>query len=259
MAANSRIHPTHVKQAQQLGVVLEPAEIGVKAIWSEHNRSITGPDAKEALARIKAVQAEYRKNEVHPQFAEAVAKLNPEPLFAEDPPPTVNNIPTNGRAAHRAGFHINDNPFPAEGDEWARWDEQWEASAEDAMGEPAPTEEEEKKPASVVKTKYRAIYAELGHPTTCGDELANKLDNLVKNAKGTNMEYFDLIMEANGVDMSKYSRTTPGWQGRYRMTGRNMLAKRVHANGGIFVMPAAWGVEDMRMSADWMSSQRFQK
>lgn len=29
--ANSRIHHTHLKQAEQIGVVLEPAEIGVKA------------------------------------------------------------------------------------------------------------------------------------------------------------------------------------------------------------------------------------
>ena len=176
-------------------------------------------------------------------------------VFAEDKPHKINKVPTHGGEAFRQGFAAADCPFveQEEGDEdFDRWNTQWDEAAD----EPKPDIEEEKKPASVVKLRYRAIYAERGDPTTCNDELAAKLNNLVKNAKGTNIEYFDMIMDANGVDMSKYSKTTPGWQGRYRMTGRNMLAKKVHSRGGLFVVPNG---EDMQMSADWMSSQRFQK
>jgi hypothetical protein len=249
--ANSRIHHTHLKQAEQLGVILEPAELGVKATWPEHGKSITGPDAKEALARIKAIQAEYYKEEPTTRIEVVDHEFKP---FEEDKPHKINKIPTHGGEAFRQGYMAADCPFLEEDVEFDAWNEEFDAAADAPT--PQVEEEEEKKPVSVVKMKYRAIYAERGTPTTCNDELAQKLDNLVKNAKGTNIEYFDMIMAANEVDMSKYSRTTPGWQGRYRMTGRNMLAKKVHANGGLFKVPN--GV-DMQMSADWMSQQRFQR
>jgi hypothetical protein len=179
------------------------------------------------------------------------------PQFVEDKNPlTINGVPTNGRAAHQKGFAVVDNPFPnEEGDpDYDRWESEWEESAAEALDEKPEEEQPEAKPGSVVKTKYRAIYAERGHPTHCGDALAVALNNLVLDGSRCNIEYFKMIMDANNVDMSKYRTSGNGWQGRYRMTGRNKLAKQVHSAGGVLKLPN--GME-MQMPADWMAAQRF--
>jgi hypothetical protein len=261
------IHYSYIKRAEKMGVILseEKNESNgswrVKAFWPEHNLTLFGSDGRDAIFQMEMAQEAAKKQDVEDTADHAAMKLQEQTLskFTEDPPPTVNNVPTNGRAAHRKGHSIMDCPFDEETPEWYRWNDEWERSAEAAAtGE---DDEEEKKPASVVKPKYRAMYAEAGHPTHCGDELAEKLNNLVHNAKGTSIEFFDRIMTANEIDMSKYNRTSPGWQGRYRMTGRNMLAKKVHANGGVLIVPGLSDEDpvEVRLSADWMASQRFQK
>jgi len=206
------------------------------------------------------------KREVPPQFEEEhgvpdfdqtgqIKSLS----FIEDEPLTINGVPTNGRMAHQKGFTIPDCPYNAFTDSMkcAKWEEEWEASAEESLDKEvseAEGEKEPEKPGSVVKTKYRAIYAERGHPTHCGDELAVKLNNLVLDGSHCNIEYFKMILDANNVDMTKYRTTGNGWQGRYRMTGRNKLAKVVHSNKGLLKLPN--GME-LQMSQEWIAAQRF--
>jgi hypothetical protein len=67
---------------------------------------------------------------------------------------------------------------------------------------------------------------------------------------------FEAIMAANGVDLSKYNRTTNGWQGRLRMTGRNILAGRVFAAGGVVLTPIEGAEAQYTLSSDWMASRR---
>lgn len=248
------LHHTYVKKAAKMGVQLTLENNRVRAFWPERNFEIFAADGREALEYIQGVQNTTMANEASDGSWENTGKREVPPQFVEDPPPTINTVPTSGRAAHRKGIHITECPFAEDTPEYIKWNEDWEASAEEALT--SVSDEGEKKPASVVKPKYRAIYAELGHPTTCGDELAEKIDNLVKNAKGTNIEYLLRIADANEVNYSKYNMTNPGWQGRIRMTVRNMLAKKVHANGGVLKLP---DTTELRMSADWMSSQRFQR
>lgn len=177
--------------------------------------------------------------------------------FEEDEPPTIDGVPTNGGVAHRAGFTMLDSPYGegnGEQHKANKWNAEWEASADEADKAQEEAEQEEAKQGSVVKTKYRAKYAELGHPTHCGDELAVKLNNLLLDGSHTNIDYFQMLMAANNVDMSKYKTTGNGWQGRYRMTGRNMLAKKVHSAGGVLKLPNG---EEMRMSAEWLAAQRY--
>jgi hypothetical protein len=73
------------------------------------------------------------------------------------------------------------------------------------------------------------------------------------NKAGTNLEIFEAICAANGVDLSKYNRTNKGWQGRLRMTGRNLLAKRVLANNGKLIMPEGMG-DDYQLDYDWITT-----
>lgn len=174
--------------------------------------------------------------------------------FIEDIAPTIDGVPTNGRVAHQKGFAIVDCPFAnMDFANFQKWEEEWEASADEAVQN--ETEEEKEPSGSVVKSKFRVKYAELGHPTHCGDELAVKLNNLVGGSK-TNIEYFQMILATNGVDMTKYKTEGPGWQGRYRMTGRIKLAKTLHGNGGVLKLP---NDETLQMSQEWLASQRFKK
>jgi hypothetical protein len=170
-----------------------------------------------------------------------------------------NGVALDGGVAYREGTPAGDNPFTTETDddeEYARaskWDEEWDAAADEAQ------EEEGGKGGSVVNEKYRAKYIEEGHPNTCGDWLATILDNLCKGKKDTDLERFETICAMNGVDTSKYKRSGVGWQGRIRMTGRNLLAKRVFAADGVLHAPdmEGDGAVEYKAPADWMAAQRF--
>lgn len=219
-------------------------------------------DLQEYMTQVEPGDtiAEVDRPNTHPAWVPngtvEMETMTPDPSeasqFVEDLSPTLNGVPTNGRTAHQKGFMTPDCPFDEGSDAAEAWMEAWEASADEAVAE-AP---EEKEPSgSVVKSKWRAIYAERGHPTHCGDELAIKLNNLVGGQK-TNIEYFQMILAANSVDMSKYKTDGPGWQGRYRMTGRIKLAKTLHSNGGILKLP---NDETLQMSQEWLDTQKFKK
>jgi hypothetical protein len=265
------LHHTYVKKAAKMGVQLTLENNRIRAFWPERNFELFAADGKEAIELIQQAQNMayqddlpegddgFSQNESSRGLWERTGKRVVEPKFAEDPAHTIEGVPTNGKQAFHKGFMAGDCPFAEDDPRFEQWNSEFDAAIEGENGELA--EPEDKPPASVVKPKYRAIYAERGTPTTCNDELAQKLDNLVKNAKGTNIEYFDAILKVNEVDMTKYSKTTPGWQGRYRMTGRNMLAKKVHANGGVLLIPGMTSdvTIEVQMSSEWMASQRFQK
>ena len=71
------------------------------------------------------------------------------------------------------------------------------------------------------------------------------------NKGGTNIKLFEAICEINGISLTKYNRTNKGWQGRLRMTGRNLLARRVKDNGGRLILPEYLG-EEYKLSEDWV-------
>lgn len=170
-----------------------------------------------------------------------------------------NGVALDGGIAYAEGTPAGDNPFSLEEDEEEyeraqKWDEEWDAAAD------AADAEDGEKGGSVVNAKYRAIYAERGHPEHCGDWLAEVFNNAVKSKEGTAVARVDAIAVANGVNNTKYDRTRPGWQGRLRMTTRNLLAKVVWMADGVFRVPDAEGnIEELRAPGDWMASQRFKK
>lgn len=107
-------------------------------------------------------------------------------------------------------------------------------------------------PRSVVKSGYKAKYAEReaamqrrpkGIPRkalarSTGDWLALQLMELTLDEKAKLVvSSFEAILDANGIDHTKWNRTTKGWQGRLRMTGRLAL-QRVVAQNGVLVTPA---------------------
>lgn len=176
----------------------------------------------------------------------------------------ASGIALDGAVAYKEGTASADCPYDSEDeeqyDDFVRWNEEWDAAADEA------TDSEESKGGSVVKEKYRAKYAELGHPTHCGDWLAELLNNLcITEKSGTDLDRFEAICAVNGVDTSGYKRSGVGWQGRIRMTGRNLLAKRVFQAGGVLVVPliepsdGEAEVETYKAPEEWMVLQRFKR
>jgi len=165
-------------------------------------------------------------------------------------------VPLDGAIAYSEGVVTADCPFDPESDdeeEQARadaWYEAWDAAAD-------AKEEEKPEGGSVVSDRYRTIYAEKGHPTHCGDWLAVTLNNILVNKAGTNIELFETICNMNGVSLDKYDRTKRGWEGRLRMTGRNLLAKAVYIAGGKLIVPSGEETETFQAPADWMAMQKF--
>ncbi len=171
-------------------------------------------------------------------------------------------IALDGAVAYSEGTPAGDNPYFVDDDasdeekELAQslaeaWDEAWDAAADEAE------DGERSEGGSVVKSTYRARYTELGHPTHCGDWLAETLNNLCQTSKGIDLDRFETICEANGVDLSKYNRETRGWEGRLRMTGRNLLAKKVYLAGGILLTPVEDAEPQYKAPKDWMAAQRY--
>lgn len=113
---------------------------------------------------------------------------------------------------------------------------------DDAEG--AEDGDEDEATGSVVPEKYKAEYAARGDATTCGDWLALTLNAFCKitdaesGKEVTDIERLQTIANANDVSPALYGKLgmeSNGWQGRYRMTVRNMLTPRVAAKGFLFI------------------------
>lgn len=163
----------------------------------------------------------------------------------------MGRIDHNGGVAYKQGVMAGECPFDEGTTEFDRWNDEWDAAADSAMEPPML----ESLVGSVVTNRYRALYTELGHPTHCGDEMATVLNNLCANKAGTNLEIFEAICAANSVNLARYNRTKKGWQGRLRMTGRNLLAKVVLQQGGVLKMPEGMG-DDYQLSAAWLATAK---
>ena len=127
-----------------------------------------------------------------------------------------------------------------------------------------PTEglEDEQPEVVVVKAKYKIEYAARGNPDNCGDELAQLLDGMFVTQKGEDPEAFDWqvfesFLVLNGVDISGKWATLPstggrGWQGRYRMNGRQKLEQVIAERGTVILLDK----REIKMSAETIETFR---
>jgi hypothetical protein len=84
---------------------------------------------------------------------------------------------------------------------------------------------------SVVNPVYKARY---GKARGCGDWLHQFLAcRTLDQDQKLIVPEFDALLVANGVDPHGWNRTTPGWQGRLRMSGRACLVSVIKRDGGI--------------------------
>jgi hypothetical protein len=112
---------------------------------------------------------------------------------------------------------------------------------------------------SVVKAKYKVRYAERAKAAgerskvaqrSCWDWLAATLaGEVLDERKKLVVDRFLRLLDANGVDHSRWTNRSKGWEGRLRMTGRLAL-QRVVAETGI--LKTADG-EELEAPADWVA------
>ena len=114
--------------------------------------------------------------------------------------------------------------------------------------EPREADEEPKERHSIVKDKFKDKYIEnakaqgLTHKAakrSNWDWLSQQLAAFCLNDKGKiDIGAFTDVLEANGIDHAKWNNRNKGWEGRFRMTGRVALQKKV-ANDGWLLWPGA--------------------
>lgn len=121
----------------------------------------------------------------------------------------------------------------------------------------AEVAEDNAKKGSVVRHAYKAKYAERAVAAGLGRKAAQRSawDWLAQTLAGEclgagdkiDIGKFLAILEANGVDHSRWQNRSKGWEGRLRMTGRLALQKVVAEkmelalpDGEVLVAPAEW-------------------
>jgi hypothetical protein len=114
---------------------------------------------------------------------------------------------------------------------------------------------------SVVKNEYKRKYAERakanGHASKCAqrstwDWLAQCLAGEVNGPDGKlDVARFLALLDANGVDHSRWTNRSKGWEGRLRMTGRLALQRVVAASGTLVV-----DGDELEAPAEWVAKFR---
>lgn len=104
---------------------------------------------------------------------------------------------------------------------------------------------------TVVPVSYQKAYGAKGH---CGDWLANTLVPFGRDQDGQMVfEEWEALFSDNGLDLTakwaNSDRTKGGWQGRYRMSGRQQLEKMVLQRGALIWTDGT--VQDA--PADWLA------
>jgi hypothetical protein len=235
------IHNATQEKAKKNGIILSETDDAYKAYWPERNRFLIGdnpPQLLKNMLALKDMTLNYRSFSM--EFTDGAY------------------VVTTKHPDFKISSQHLDYAYEQAKKEWqaARAEMEDEELEELDAEEKAEEDAEEEKTGSVVKPVYRARYKEGGHPTNCGDELAFFLKDYCKSTEAQSLAIFEHVCELNGVNLAKYNRTTHGWQGRLRMTGRNILSRVVFEAGGKLILQ---NDEVHQMSGEWMANQRFKR
>jgi hypothetical protein len=241
------VHHAVIKKAQKAGIILEDLgdeeERGTryKAFYPKWNRILFGETASGVLEQMLHVKngLEHYQSMVIEHLDDGVSVK----VTIRGTDIDVSGVPS---------FAV-----PKAIKEWERSREDLSIEDEEADAEveaetDAEVDGDDDRPGSVVSAKYRARYAEAGHPNNCGDWLRGILDNLCRNKEGTNIELFTEICAANGVDATKRKLEKSSDRGRYVMSGRNELSRVVWQNEELKMPDTVNGGESYRPPKEWL-------
>lgn len=252
MNAKNTIHHNTLKKAERIDVELRDIsndEWGRRFSAKWKNVVFIALDVQEALAA--AMLARMLKIEYNIDFVQRVVKKNPVGYEAVGIA-KYNELPSLSDVVDRlvdasAVAMVSAAPESApdtkktpprkkavveerDGDE--------EEESEDGEIEAEDGEEEESGYAGIVNPVYREVYASRGNPHHCGDWLALALEGQFTDSAGKlDRNLFLEFLELNGVNTGKTwaTATNHGWQGRMRMTARNLL-EVILAKSGMLIM-----------------------
>jgi hypothetical protein len=113
------------------------------------------------------------------------------------------------------------------------------------------------KRGSVVKVGYKKLYAARAVENgggklaqrSCWDWLAQELAAEALVGGKLDEARFRALLDANGVDHSRWQNRSKGWEGRLRMTGRLALQKVVARNGHLVTVEGA----KLDAPAEWVA------
>jgi len=97
---------------------------------------------------------------------------------------------------------------------------------------PKPLEAPDTRANSVVRYAYKEKYRKAGNARGCGDWVHTALAaETLDGDRKIDLVRFEAIMAENGIDTSRYNRTTNGWQGRLRMSAGISLRSKASKKG----------------------------
>ena len=115
---------------------------------------------------------------------------------------------------------------------------------------------------SVVRPVYKHRYAERAREAglakkraqrSAWDWLAQELAAICLDEKDRiSIERFTKLLEANGVDHSRWTNRSKGWEGRFRMTGRLALQRIVAESGELQLLDG----DSKPAPSDWVAKYR---
>jgi len=248
------IHANTVKSAAAKGIALTETEDSYAAQLADGRTFVQAMDDTDAPAFAKAVIAALAYE------AEGFEGILPTEAvrIEQTDGDYIARLLVNGKPAGATGELARD---PILADLIATLDEEEETLEQvNGLRSDGDEDEEVETTGSVVPDVFKKRYAEAGHPGHCGDWLAVTLNSLCQISDGkkviTDLDRLEAIANANDVSPDRVDRlgtATNGWQGRYRMTVRNMLAKKVADKGFLFI-PEGCGVkadEERPAPKDW--------
>lgn len=106
-------------------------------------------------------------------------------------------------------------------------------AVQDAGLSPSEDEDDSNTASTIVHHSYRQAYRERGNAAHCSDWLASTLEGEFQNEEGLfDHKLFEACLLQNGVELTGKWADLPtsgqkGWQGRYRMNGRQKLELEV--------------------------------
>jgi dynactin complex subunit len=199
--------------------------------------------AKMTAEEVEAQRVEAHIAEIKVDEITGTVKVREEPAELEHLEESVEEE----RAPHPANDAVDIVP------EWKEEDDTEESFDE---GDPSEEDEEKPEPNSIVKEKFKLKYIENAKATGAvgkaarrsnWDWLAQRIaEECLGEKEKINIESFQDLLDANGVDWSKWTNRNKGWEGRFRMTGRVALQRIVAEKGelktmaGISVPPPDW-------------------